>query len=354
MILARSPYIISVDEVGAVGSKINIYLWNGTGSAPSTPQYTLSKDIPASNITLMTYDVSPYIREYFDLTTFQNIYNSITNTTNTHWCNVKIERFKRVGTTYTLLTTLTTTAVDGYGYYNDEYNPDSGNVLLREDTYYYLYDSTANLATDTLKRAGQITIDGSINWYVRYTNLNSGLVQQLTFVDTRIKSVYRVYPTWYADGNLVEVFNASNVLQWSGTFMPKEECKYTPVVIDYINKFGGWSRDFFFKASYDTFEVENSEYNLMQSDLVDYDILQGQRKVFNANGKEKIRVNTGWVNENWKESLKEIMLSERVLLDNKPVKINTKQTDLNKHINMNLINYTLEFEYAYDTINSVV
>ena len=81
---------------------------------------------------------------------------------------------------------------------------------------------------------------------------------------------------------------------------------------------------------------------------------EGQRKVFNANGKETIRVNTDWVSENFNEVIRQLMLSERILIDKKAAKLNTKSIDLKKSINTSLISYEMEFEYAFDTINSVV
>jgi hypothetical protein len=48
------------------------------------------------------------------------------------------------------------------------------------------------------------------------------------------------------------------------------------------------------------------------------------------------------------------MLSERILIDEKAAKLNTKSVDLKKSINSNMINYEMEFEFAFDTINSVV
>jgi len=77
-ILARSPYIVEVNETGQDGSKIEIFLWNGTGSAPTTAQYTLSKLIPASNNTQTVYDIAPYIREYITFTQKQSPYIIIT------------------------------------------------------------------------------------------------------------------------------------------------------------------------------------------------------------------------------------------------------------------------------------
>ncbi|NBU05646.1 MAG: hypothetical protein EBT39_04785, partial [Sphingobacteriia bacterium] len=156
------------------------------------------------------------------------------------------------------------------------------------------------------------------------------------------------------EGNKVEILNASSVVQATWYFYPLEECKYTPVIIDFVNKYGAWQREFFFKASNDTFTVENTEYNLLQTDSFNYNTLEGQRKLFNTNGKKSIKVNTGWVAQAWSEVLKQIMLSERILIDNKPAKINTKSTELFKSINTKQINYTLDFEFTYDVINSVI
>ena len=72
--LSRSPYIIEIAETGQTGSKIELFLWT-TGSQPASPQYTLSKKIPASNNIKTYYNISPYTQEYYNFTTFQNIYN---------------------------------------------------------------------------------------------------------------------------------------------------------------------------------------------------------------------------------------------------------------------------------------
>jgi hypothetical protein len=48
------------------------------------------------------------------------------------------------------------------------------------------------------------------------------------------------------------------------------------------------------------------------------------------------------------------MLSEKVLIDGYPCKLKTKSTELFKHINTKMINYSLEFEFNYNLINDVV
>ena len=162
-----------------------------------------------------------------------------------------------------------------------------------------------------------------------------------------------MYDPYAAVGNKLEIIDSSSTVLFTATFVPKEECKYTPVQIDFVNKFGAWQREWFFKASYNGLSVENTEYNLMPLTYPSYDIKEGQRKVFNANGKETIRVNTDWVSESFKDVIKQMMLSERILIDKKAAKLNTKTVDLKKSINSSLISYEMEFEFAFDTINSV-
>ncbi len=75
-IFARSPYIVEISETGQEGSKVQLFIWNGTGSAPANPQYTLDKLIPASNNVKTYYNISPYIREYITWNTRQTPYNT--------------------------------------------------------------------------------------------------------------------------------------------------------------------------------------------------------------------------------------------------------------------------------------
>ena len=341
-IFARSPYLIRIAETTPTpqnGSKVELFLANG--SFTGSPQYTLSKLIPATNNVETLYDISPYIREYIRFASCALIQSTgtVTNPTNER-VNVRVKRYKLVGVTYTLLDTTDYIAFDGYSYYEDGYNFDNGNIGLDAGTYYY------NPTSD----AGKIRIT---NCAVVYKTLSNTIVEIITG-DATTRDIRRVRNPNSTEGNIVEIYDGSGALVRTFTFRAIEECKYTPVIIDFINKYGAWHREFFFKASNDNFSIENTEYNLMQTNSFNYNVKEGQRKVFNANGKKSVKVNTGWVNESWKEVLKQIMLSERILIDDKPAKINSKSTELFKHINTKQINYSLDFEFTYDAINSVV
>ena len=340
-IFARSPFIVKIAETTPTpqnGSKLEIFLSPTTFSG--TPTYTLSKLIPSpTNITTL-YDISPYIREFIKFTSC-SASGVATPTPTFEKVNVQIKKYRLDGTTYTQVgSPLVYVAFDGYTYYEQGANFDLGNIGLDAGTYYY------NPVSD----AGKIRITNNA---VIYRNLSGTIIELITGTSIT-RDVRRVTPTLQQQGNKVEILDGFGALVRTFTFLPMDECKYTPVIIDFVNRYGAWQREFFFKASTDNFNVENTEYNLMQTDSFAYDIFEGQRKTFNTNGSKKIKVNTGWVAESWKEVLKQIMLSEKILIDNKPAKINTKSTELFKKINTKQINYSLEFDFAYDVINSVI
>jgi hypothetical protein len=346
-IFARSPYILTINEAGQTASMIQIFLWNGnTTPMPASPAYTLSKQIPSSSSPATYYDLSPYIREFINHNTLQAITTSNAPTPAAQWCWIGIKTFKKTtGGFVQFGTTLTYRAYEGYGNYTDGANPNLSRIHLDAGTYNYYLDGTGNY--------GHLTIENISGDTIKYTNLVTGANNTSSLGALNVQDYPRVYSTYLSAGNKVEIINAGTTV-WTATFQPKAECKYTPVRCDFVNKYGAWQTEWFFKASNRAINVENTEYNLMPATYPAYDIQEGQRKVFNTNAKEQIKVNTDWVNESYSEVIRQLMLSERILLDKSPVKINTKSTELFKSINTHMINYQLDFEYAYDTINSVV
>ena len=355
-IFARSPFIVRIAEAGQIETQVKLYLWNGTGSAPASPTYTLSKLIPAPADIETLYNISPYIKEFISHQSFQNNYTNLNQFLFADdYCNVKVDTFKKVTSSFVLVSSTTYKAFDGYGTYTEGMNPDLGNVLLDEGTYSYEYDaSVVDLLYAPLKRAGAVTINIESGHKVRYTELNTGNTFTNTSITVGMRNAYRVYFQYYDNGNIMQVLDSSDVVLWEATFRPIVECKYAPVVIDFINKYGGWQREFFFKASKNTVSTTNTTYNLMQDTLYNYDILEGQRKVFNSVMLETIQVNSDWRDDSYAEVIRQLMMSERILLNNSPVKLNTNSMEMFKEINTKMINYQLDFEYAYDINNTVV
>lgn len=352
-IFSRSPYIIEIDETGQTSSRIELFIWNGS-TEPTEPQYILSKNIPSSNITKTLYNASPYIREYFNFNEFSgNVGAYDVDTPTSFYVNVRIKRYVTDSSGETELDSIVYTAFDGFGTYSEGNNPDLGKVLLSEGTYYY-YDVPFTEHTQQSKLAGSITIDTEAGDIVRYTNLVTGDVFNSSITSAGVKNFDRLYTLYRLDGNKVEYLSGGSSVTWTATFKPIEECRYTPIYIDFINKQGAWSRLFMFKTSKESFKTTSNDYNLMQSALVNYDVKEGQRKQFNVNGQESIKVNSGWVNEDFGSHIKELMVSERILLNDRPVKCVTTSLDIQTSLNDKNIAYGLDFDFNNDFINSVV
>ena len=76
-------------------------------------------------------------------------------------------------------------------------------------------------------------------------------------------------------------------------------------------------------------------------------------------GKESITLNTGYLSEDYNDVIEELMLSEQVWLmatDSEevlPVIPKTQNLTYKTSINDRLVQYTIDFDYAFDKINSV-
>lgn len=360
-IFARSPYIIEINEIGQSGSKVELYIYYNGTTPPSSPSYTLEKLIPASNNTQTLYNISPYLMEYIQHDTFNNNYATDEGLlAYNQYVLVDVVRYKLVMNTYVMLDTFTYYAFDGFGYYSQGVNPIHSTVFpvhLDEKDYYYWADANNTPSSNQLQRAGTFTTYLETHWKVKYTQLQTGAIHQYSVTGANdIYNLYRVYPSYYLTGNKVEILIGSTTL-WEATFLPMDECRYDVQVVDFINMYGAWQREFFFKASFESLAVSTNEFNLMQKgDIIyySYDPLLNQRQTFNTNGIITYRVNSGWVDESFNSNLQQLMLSERILLNNEPVKLKTKEIEKQKNINNKKINYVLEFEQSNDLINNVI
>lgn len=351
IINARSPFILSVNVTGSSNVQILIYLWNGTGSAPTSPTYILSKNIPSPTNFLVQFNISPYVKEFLDHAERQNVYGTYPlNTADEQWCNVYVDRIVDGD----LLPPRSYLGLDGYGFYSEGENPFNGYFLLDQTTFYYPFNIANDPASDLLRQVGQLTLWADVDYSYKYINLITSTETTGTFTNSGFQDIPCVIDVNIPEGNLLEIFDENENRLANYIFKPQEECYYNPITIDFVNKYGAWQRTFMFKASYRSLEVSNTEYNLLQADLLEYDIQEGQRKTFNTNGNDKIKMNSGWVDASYSDVLKQLMLSNRILVNGSPAICLTKTLDIQDSLNINLINYQIEFKYAYDTINSVI
>jgi len=352
----RSPYFIEVAETGQIGSKVEIFIYNYPNSLPASPNYTLTKSIPSTTQIGTIYNISPFIKEYID-----NV--APEDSTNLNWAKVRIKRYKETAIgVYTLLDTTDHFAVNGYTNYTNGANYTYSNNYINplidstKEVQYYLsytipYVSTL-ISTTTLDKVDIV-----------YTDLRGRNITTTNFITTGGSTVSNLYKipltttnTKYSNGNYTAIkyyLNGVNTLTYNFTVTPICEPKYTPVVCSFINRFGGWQFLTFFKAQTNNISVKGTNYRIYQ-DSISYDVSKGQSKSFNINGNQNIKLNTGWVPESYSDIIQDLLLSECVLLDGKPVEVKTQSTDLKTSLKDKNINYEIEFTYSFDLINNVV
>lgn len=351
IINARSPYFISINEAGQIGSKLELFIWVGAGSIPATRTYTFTKPIASATQLENTYNISPFVAEYL---------NAIkpSDATTQLWVNVTVKRFKEVSSgSYTLIDTVNHTAVSGYNSYSNGYNftPTNSEFLVMANPNIELqYLEGTNYDINVY---ANLTSGNSISFV--YNDLVGGNISIDTFSATG-KTVLKIPITkaisGYSKGNYLAIkYYVGGVLTETKTFLVKPICepKYTTVVCNFINRYGGWQRLNFFKAQTNSITTQGTKYNVAQSSI-NYNTSVGKTKIINKNGTKLITLNTGFVNENYNELIEDLLLSETILLDGKPALVKSESIELKSSLNNKNINYEVSFEYSFDLINSTI
>jgi hypothetical protein len=324
-IFIRSPYFIEVDEVGQTSAKIEVFLWNKGTTEPTTPNYTLTKSVPSPTQTDIAWNVSNFAVEFIKPIAPVSVLVPTEENVNT-WCYMKVVRYSDD----VELDDETFVCLNGYTNYLDGYNQSTTDAvvpLFNTNIKKYVKDFTTDYVSFFLEpysydsSQGFITVTESAIWKFPITQENESIDSEF---DTFL-------------------FNSEQLC----------EPKYTPVICTFINRFGGWQYLTFFKANTQGIDVTSKDYNLLPS-FINYNSLQGQKQRFNFQGKQKIKCNTGWVDENYSELIQDLLLSQVVLLDNKPAIVKSQSTDIKTHLKDRNINYEVEFEYNYGLINDVI
>lgn len=138
------------------------------------------------------------------------------------------------------------------------------------------------------------------------------------------------------------------------TLFITDECRYTPVDIAFQNKEGALQFVTFFKAKSDSLSVSKEEF---ESNRGQPNVGNHQYVKFNVQGRGKFRVNSGFVQEEMNETFKQLLLSENVWqYENEiftPLNVASSSFEYKTRQKDRLINYEIEFDQAFNTINNV-
>ena len=361
----RSPYYVKVSNADLHSVTLRLYVWTGETTDPNTLRYTFTKtEIGINNY--VVFELSEYIKDF--LVTDYGSYS-----TDIVWVKYDYQIYNSSGVAVgSLVTSSNILGVDGYGYFEDGINPQLSQQLLQSNTILYYNEGqdiifpiwAEFLPEINISSGGGADIDWNVvedfwqlydvSWGFDFVQIedNGNTDQKIQYI--RIGSSEEL-----ADGDTITITSETG----GTTVITLEEVcepKYQPLNVIFYNKFGALQNIWFFKKSVTTLGTtsENYKANVMNFDSTPtYSTTSPQYQVFNKQGRENIRCSTGFIDEQYNEVIKQLMLSEQVWIDNGtdvlPVAVASNSLEFKTGVNDKLIDYTLEFQYAFDKINSV-
>jgi hypothetical protein len=382
----RSPYYIKVSNVNALSATMELFIYTGTFTTDKgTAKYTITKNGIGTN-NYVFFEIAELVRDYLDIE-FNGEYDS-----QTVWVEADIEGFTGLNGGGSSLGTISTDyiAFDGYGYFEDAINPElsrtylqSNNTIFRPsdqnvripvftedtDSVSFLYKGevkrvqSISSSTNTNGQIEYITVSGADNTdnYKERVLADGGVLEDNSLLDAFLESV---------DIGLVDELYINSD---SGTQVVKistEPCsKYEPYKVTFINKFGALQDMYFSLKSTKSLNTTGETYkaNAVDFGTLTYGTYKPQVAQYNKMGKESISLNTNYLSEEYNEVIKQLMMSEQVWLtrlDNPAPDSNNLETVLavipktqsltyKTSLNDRLVQYTVDFDYAFDKINTV-
>jgi len=319
----RSPYYVTLNESPAT---LELRVWSGANTVPTDPTYTLTKDAVDG---YATFEVAELIRDYLDIT-FDGTYTS-----QALW--VRSEAQTPV------------LGFDGYTDFQDGVNA-QGNTkqLISNSTIWVPKDVDVRIPVFAQSTYTVTFKDGIVT-------VNTVSISSQTNTNAVIN---------YATSTIGAGENVSSIEISGGdtiTVRQMECSRFDAYKVVFINKHGVLQDIYFFKKAIKSLSTSRETYKsntITLGSSATYSTTDHQYKSLDIQGRDSIVLSTGFVSEDYNEPMKEMMLSEKVWMvtpDDVVVPVNVKTSDISFKTSLNdkMVEYQVEFEYAYDAINNV-
>jgi len=346
MIKSLSPYYLYIPWISPLTSTVStaytlrVYVWDGLkASAPATASYTMTKPNLATSSGTDKLDISQLINDYIDFEPNGNNQRWVKTTVTYTTSNVLDLDVAQLPTTNLML--------QGYGTGLDGENaqPPTNKVFISGTEFKVFRNGYFNfpfIISESITVSVTVKSYPSLNINDTFTFLptqnNSSLVRNI-LVDLSLA----------LGDDIVEVIYNDVVT----TLLVTDECRYLPLDIAFQNKEGALQFITFFKAKTESLTVTSEEFQTDRGQAIDG---FHQMVTYNVQGNSKFKMNSGFVDESMNETMKQLFLSERVWqfdgTNYIPLKIGSKSLEYKTRMKDRLINYEVEFEYAFNEINN--
>lgn len=351
MILSRSSWNVNVPSLDPPTDEVvNVSIWvkggNNTDSL-GTADYIFQKRIPTLNTTYLDFRINDIVKDYIEPKPVWSSVNALINS------NAVSQRFVNVsfnidnGSETTLVNRKL--ATKGYYEYTQGINPNVTKNFLIDQNYIQCHKGAMLFIPIYVTENASVIIDDGAN-EVEFT------ITPAASIESQIKYVF--FNTSNVNSKYITIIYRNNITDDVDiTCEIVSECKYTPKQIVFLNKYGAYQQMFFFKQSERETSTENETFKNAFINNNAYDVTKHQYKQFNKQGRDKITLSTGYIKEEQNTILEQLTMSEDVYLREGsvfiPVNVSTKTINYRTRLVDKLINYTMEFEYAFDKITNL-
>ena len=306
-----------------------------TVTVDGTLRYTLTKNVEAS--TSVNFDISELARDYLEIEYKGNFWaqyvDIVTSITNYAGLN---GQGAAVGTA----TTYTDRGFEAYGTFTENVNPvivpTQPSFLIASDISPFPSDDiTVLVPTGKAVILPNISLGGTLSALIV-----SGTPTSVVW-NGKTVTIKRIDCTKYGDGKKVI----------------------------FINKYGAQQELWFFLKNTNSLARTNEGYKsntitYPTDNHATYSNKNAPNKVFNTQGKRTHKLSSGFYPEFANEFFEQLLLSEYVWMEipsredrrqniTTPVKVKTSSMAFKTSVNDRLIEYTIDFEEAYDYINNI-
>ena len=376
----RSPFYVKAINSSLASATLQLYIYTGaklTTPTSSELRYTITKD-EIDNNNYVVFEISELVRDYLDIE-FDGEYNS-----QCIWVRTSIIMLNASGVIIGSPLNTDYIAFDGYGYFHEGTNPQlSRGLLLSNNTIFRLNDSNVRIPVFTEdtnsvtflykgeeKRTQTISSSTNTNAQIDYVTVsgsdNTDTYEERVVADGGTLETSKCLTGFLNQidiGLVDEVWIATDTGTEIVKIFSTEECKYEPYKVTFVNKYGALQDLWFFKKSVESTNVTSEQFkaSIFDQSTLSYKTYKHQQQSFLAQGKDRITMNTGYVNDDHNAVLEELLLSEQVwytkITDTEerviPVIPQTKSITYKTSVNDKLANYTVDFEHAFDKINNI-
>ena len=375
IINVRSPKHVPYASTLQSSVTLTIKIWTGIEtSPPPESDYVISKKAVNVGDTVV-FEVSELIRDYVE-TSFDGDYSSTPV-----WASFLLQSFNASGVFISSFG-FTGLCLDGYDYFEQASTSQEATMITNrklfvlEDNTFRIPINTSPSPTVTFLKDNEIvgttsfTSSNQSSEQIKYVSIYGDDTNWDTFkervledngTDYESNQCLEAYFNDYSIGAVDKIIVSDNINTEIINVEILQECKYEPKKVTFINKFGVLQDIYFFKKAVERMNVEKESYKSNIISGYTYDRSNHVYRDFNVIGKESITLSSGFLSEEYNEVFKQMMLSEKVWVTNitddgeqvLPINVKTGDITYKTSLNDKLVQYTIEFDKSFDTINNI-